>query len=233
MKWTKRIKNKKVIIVSLISLILAAITVAVAVVGVNYWQNQKFGETFYSVSCLKVNNKVRILQISDLHECTYGDQNATLVDRVSKLKPDLIVLTGDCVAEDGSADQIAKLCGALAKIAPSYYIYGNNEVEAVYRYPLTQEALDAQFGFDDENREPQKLLAQTDVLADKLTAAGVTVLKNSGATTMVGDTLVDIYGVLTSNPSAFWSYAGESFEEFLYTDDTPSEDHRHPRAADL
>ena len=31
---------------------------------------------------------------------------------------------------------------------------------------------------------------------------------------IVGTTEIDIYGVLTSNPSSFWSYSGESFDEY-------------------
>ena len=217
MKGTKRIK---VIIVSLISLIFVAIAVCGAIIGLNYWQNQNFSETFYSVSCLKVNNKIRIIQISDLHDCTYGNENEKLIDRVSKLNPDIILLTGDCISDDGSADQIVSLCSELAKIAPSYYIYGNNEAENYFSYPLTQDGLDKQFGFNDDNRDPQKLLSAKDPLAKKLEGAGVTVLKNNTVTITVGDTPVDIYGVLTSNPSAFWSYAGESFNDYLYTDET-------------
>ena len=30
---------------------------------------------------------------------------------------------------------------------------------------------------------------------------------------------MDIYGVLTSNPSSFWSYAGESFDEYMYSNE--------------
>jgi len=89
-----------------------------------------------------------------------------------------------------------------------------------YPYLLTQEALDAQFGFDDTNRDPLKLLEVSDSLTEMLVTAGVTVLKNSSATITVGSTPVDIYGVLTSNPSAFWSYSGESFSEYLYTNET-------------
>ena len=219
MKGSKRAKKIKIIIITVISLILAIAAASVAIVGVSYWQNQKFGETFYSVSSLKVNNKIRIIQISDLHSCTYGQNNRDLVNRVKKLAPDIILLTGDTLSDQSSEGQIVTLCASFAKIAPSYYIYGNNEVQAYYPYLLTRDELDKQFGFNSQNREPQKLLEIKDALDQKLTDVGVTVLKNSTATIMVGDTPVDIYGVLTSNPSAFWPYAGESFNDFLYTNE--------------
>ena len=220
MAGTKKTRKFKIAIVSLISLFFAMVAVFGAVVGVSYWQNRKFDETFYSVSSLKVNNKIRIIQISDLHDCTYGNKNADLIERVTKLEPDIILLTGDCIPDLGSVNAVVNLCGAFAKIAPSYYIYGNHEVERFYKYSFTENSLDAKFGFNDSNRDPQKLLEISDLLTEKLTAVGVTVLKNNVATLTVGDTPVDIYGVLTSNPSAFWSYAGESFNDFLYTDET-------------
>lgn len=213
-------KNLRVLKLFLISLIFVGIATSVAVIGCNYVGNRNFTETFYNVGSLKVNNKVRIIQISDLHNCTYGKDNKKLIDRVEKLKPDLIIYTGDIVDSKAASDERAiNLCKALSEVAPSYYIYGNNEVEKNYDVILTQEELDKKFGFTDENRDPKKLLEQEDELTKALINAGVVVLKNSHATLTVGTTNVDVYGVLTSNPSSFWSYSGESFGEYLYTDE--------------
>ena len=215
---TKTKKNIRVLELFLISLIFVLIAASIAIIGCNYVGNRTFKETFYSVSSLKVNNKIRIIQISDLHNCSYGKNNRKLVDRVKNLKPDLIIYTGD-ITDSGakSNDRVVSLCKDLADVAPSYYIYGNNEVEKYYDIPLTQESLDKKFGFNDNNRDPSKLLEITDELTKKLKASGVTVLKNNSETITVGKTEVDIYGVLTSNPSSFWSYAGESFDEYMYS----------------
>ena len=84
-KNKKRIKVLKLFI---ISLIFVGIAVSIAVVGCNYIQNRNFKETFYSVSSLKVNNKIRVIQISDLHNSKYGKDNEKLIERVKKLSPD-------------------------------------------------------------------------------------------------------------------------------------------------
>ena len=217
---TKTKKNIRVLKLFLISLIFVSIAVSIAIIGCNYIGNRNFKETFYSVSSLKVNNKIRIIQISDLHNCTYGNDNAKLVGRVKKLKPDLIIYTGDIVdSKAESNDKVISLCKELADVAPSYYIYGNNEVEKYYDVLLNQEALDEKFGFDNNNRNPGKLLEITDDLTNQLQALGVKVLKNKYDTITIGTTKVDIYGVLTSNPSAFWSYSGESFGEYMYSNE--------------
>ena len=214
-------KNIRVIKLFLISMIFVMIAAFIAIVGCSYIANRNFTETFYSVSSLKVNNKVRVIQISDLHSCTYGKDNSKLIDRVTKLKPDIIIYTGDGIDSGLDADErVISLCDALADVAPSYYIYGNNEVEKFYDCIMTQDSLDAKFGFDDNNREPEKLLEISDSFTQKLEEVGVRVLKNSSDTITVGSTKVDIYGALTSNPSSFWSYAGKSFDEHIFSNET-------------
>lgn len=210
-------KHFKVMKLFGISLLFAAITFAFLVLICNYISNRSFRETFYSTSSIKADNKVRILQISDLHNSTYGKHNQTLLHRIEKLHPDIILFTGDCVESGkGAEEKVVSLCTAAAKIAPTYYIYGNNEVKRYYDTPLTQDALDEAFGFYDENRNPELLIQKSDSLEQALERGGVKVLKNEKDTILVGKTDVDIYGVLTSNPSAFWSYGGESFDAFLY-----------------
>ena len=213
-------KNLRVLKLFLISLLFVAIALSIAIIGCNYVINRNFKETFYTVSSLKVNDKIRVIQLSDLHNCAYGKNNKKLISRVKKLKPDMIIYTGDIMdADSKSNERTYHVCEALAKVAPSYYVYGNNEVKEYYDNPLTCKALDKKFGFNDKNRDPNKLLEETDAFEKNIESLGVKVLKNSAETITIGTTQVDIYGVLTSNPSSFWPYAGESFGEYLYTNE--------------
>ena len=221
MEKYKRPKKKAwAVILFIFSLIFVIAAASVAVVGYNYLENQNFRETFYCVSSLKVNNKIRIVQISDLHNCSFGNNNDKMINRIEKLRPDLIIYTGDIIdSKSKSDDEIIKLCASLSKLAPSYFVYGNNEVEKYYDNPLTQDSLDEKFGFNNDTRDPKKLLEINDSFAQELEGVGVKVLKNSSDTITVGSTNIDIYGVLTSNPSSFWSYGGDSFDEFIYKDE--------------
>lgn len=224
MRWNKFTakteKNIRVLKLFVISLIFVGIAASVAVIGCNYIKNRNFKETFYCVSSLKVNNNIRVVQISDLHNCAYGRDNELLIDKVEKLKPDLIIYTGDCVdAGSGEIGNVITLCEELAKVAPSYYIFGNNEVQTYYDTPLTQVALDRKYGFTDDNRDPLLLLEREDALTKGLEQVGVKVLKNASDTLKIGSTNVEVYGVLTSNPSAFWSYGGESFDQYIYNNE--------------
>ena len=214
-------KNIKVLKFLILGLFFIALAIGITVVGCNYITNRNFKETFYSVSSLKVNNTIRVIHVSDLHSSTYGKNNKKLIDRVEKLEPDVIICTGDCVdSADKKEEKVVSLCGSFAEIAPTYYVYGNNEVERYYGYSLSQESLDEKFEFDESNRKPEKLLELTDEFTKELEKTGVKVLKNSQETITVEATTIDIYGVLTSNPSSFWSYGGESFDKFIYENES-------------
>lgn len=206
----------------LLSLLFLALAALAAVMGVNYAQNLEFQETFYQVSSGKITGELRVIQLSDLHDTVFQENNNELVRRIEKLDPDVIVMTGDMVDQnDASWDVTLELCQRLTGVAPVYYIYGNNERKAVYGGPMTLKSLDQRFGITDSSdalRSPELLASLEDGLCPMLEETGVQVLRNERATIQVEGNTVDIYGILTANPSSFWPYAGETFSDFLYED---------------
>lgn len=210
-------KNIKAVKFFAIGMIFVCIASAVIVVMCNYIGNRNFRESFYSTSSIKVDSRVRVIQLSDLHGSSYGKDNETLLERVKALEPDIIICTGDIVdSVQDDADYAVALARELSKIAPSYYVYGNNEVEGIYNFPLNEKELDKKFGFNKENRDETALLKLKDSFQDKLENAGIKVLKNEKDTIKVKTMTIDIYGVLTSNPSSFWSYSEKAFADYIY-----------------
>lgn len=215
----KKKKTVRAAVWFLLSLVFAVLAVCAAIMGTSYIVNRNFRETFYSVGSLRANNEIRIIEISDLHSSSYGKDNIKLKSRIEKLEPDIIIFTGDCVDQKkGTTDKIVSLGETAAKIAPAYYIYGNNEAQRFYGTAMSKESLDKKYGFTDNNRDASVVTNYEDELEKALNAVGVKVLKNEKDTVKIGDTTVDIYGVITSNPSSFWDYAGESFNEYIYND---------------
>ncbi len=209
-------KNIKAFKFFAIGMVFVCIATLVILVLCNYIGNRNFRETFYSTSSIKVDSCVRVVQLSDLHGASYGKNNKRLSERVKELKPDLIICTGDMVdSVKEDADEAVALCKELAKLAPTYYVYGNNEVEGIFDFPLNEKALDKKFGFNKENRDETALLKLDDSFEKKLEEAGINVLKNEMDTIRVKTMDVDIYGVLTSNPSCFWSYSEKAFLSYL------------------
>lgn len=208
----KGIRN---IIASLVCLILAF---AVAIVSVNFIANLSFKENFYSLSLENTYDNFRVIQLSDLHNSKYGGKNSKLLHRIEKLEPDIIVMTGDCLDVSGDIDEITALCSSLAKIAPTYYIYGNNEWKRAFGCETSLEAIDKLTGSDGESRDAEKLYSADNGLRETLGKTGVKVLFNESDTVNIGSNRVKIFGTLTSNPSAFWDYAGKSFYDYLSSD---------------
>ncbi|MBQ4517844.1 MAG: metallophosphoesterase [Clostridia bacterium] len=210
-------KNIRVAKFFTIGMIFVCIATAIVIVMGNYIDNRTFRETFYSVSSLKVDSQLRVVQLSDLHSSLYGPGNENLLTRVEELEPDIIICTGDIVnsARD-DADYAVALGEKLSAIAPAYYVYGNNEVETIFDFPLNEQELDKKFGFNKNNRDETALLVLPDSFEDKLEKSGIKVLKNEKDTIKVKTMTVDVYGVLTSNPSSFWSYSEKSFNDYIY-----------------
>lgn len=212
-------KNFKAVRFFIIGMFFVCMSMAIIIVMGNYIDNRNFRETFYSTSSIKINDHLRVIQLSDIHGCSYGENNKKLLNRIEELEPDIIICTGDMVdfiQED--SDYVINLAKQLSKIASSYYVYGNNEVEDIYDVPLNEKDLDEKFGFNKDNRDEEALSDIEDRFENKLEEVGIKVLKNEKDTIQVKSTMVDVYGVLTSNPSSFWSYSGKSFENYIYED---------------
>lgn len=209
-----RLKALKFFALGILSVCMAT---AIVVVMYSYIENRNFRETFYSTSSIKVDTPIRIVQLSDLHASSYGRKNQNLIKRVSELSPDIIICTGDIVNSTvDDLDYAVRLAGDLAEIAPTYFIYGNREVEGVYGFSFNEKALDKKFGFNATNRDETALQRYKDTFETKIESVGAKVLKNEKETINVNNINVDVYGVLNSNPSSFWSYSGKAFSNYIY-----------------
>lgn len=81
----------------------------------------------YTLVSRKVTKKVRIVQISDLHSCSYGKNMKNLINAVDAAEPDIIVLTGDIFDNRTDNKNSDTLLKAIAKKYPCYYVSGNHE----------------------------------------------------------------------------------------------------------
>ncbi|MFW5894872.1 MAG: metallophosphoesterase, partial [Bacillota bacterium] len=93
------------------------------------WQNNHLSITHYSVQVEEdALDGIRIVQLSDLHAKTFGENQERLVERVREANPDLIVLTGDMLDDkvENTEDHLEFL-GDLVDAAPVYAITGNHE----------------------------------------------------------------------------------------------------------
>ena len=102
-------------------------------------------ETFYSEKLPESFNDYRIVQLSDLHVGSWGNDTTfihSLVDQINSLNPDLIVFTGDLVNRETSelVPFIDPLSGLKAKDGV-YSILGNHDYGDYVDWPSPQERL--------------------------------------------------------------------------------------------
>lgn len=50
----------------------------------------------YQIPSDKIDTPIRILQLTDLHNSEFGEDNQELIDWIASQSPDLILLTGIC-----------------------------------------------------------------------------------------------------------------------------------------
>ncbi len=112
-------KNKIIIIlaaVALVILILALLALDVRLKTVHY-----------EIESEKVENRVRIALVTDLHSCKYGKDQKKLIKALEKQDPDVVLLGGDIFDDEIPPENTKKFISGIAGKYPCYYVTGNHE----------------------------------------------------------------------------------------------------------
>jgi uncharacterized protein len=87
------------------------------------------------------NNKIpkefdnfKIVQVSDLHNKSFGKNNEKLLNKIDSENPDIVVITGDLVEGDNKNFHVAlKFLDKLVKKYKVYHIIGNHEQKSLIK----------------------------------------------------------------------------------------------------
>lgn len=121
---------------NILEILSILITVCViAVIVISYFENRRLVITRYQIKdslIPKAFDGYHIVQLSDLHNASFGEQNEKLIYYIKELSPDIILITGDMIiGKPGMAvDFAADTVNALCEIAPVYFSMGNHELRA-------------------------------------------------------------------------------------------------------
>lgn len=86
--------------------------------------------SYYEYYNEKIENAFKIVQLSDLHNSCFGEENSRLIKRIEEEKPDLILMTGDMLnGYEDRTDIVTDLIKQASQIAPVYYSLGNHELD--------------------------------------------------------------------------------------------------------
>lgn len=79
----------------------------------------------------------KILQVSDLHNHLFGNEQSNLISRVKAENPNLIVITGDLIdRRHTDIDTAMSFIRNIVSIAPVYFVQGNHEARLPERGKL-------------------------------------------------------------------------------------------------
>ncbi|MDD4466568.1 MAG: metallophosphoesterase [Patescibacteria group bacterium] len=69
-----------------------------------------------------------LVHLSDLHNKSFGTDNKKLLEKIEKLNPDLVLITGDIIdSQRVGSDQALRLIEGLKEKTPVYFVPGNHE----------------------------------------------------------------------------------------------------------
>lgn len=124
----------------------------------------------YSIFAPKLTDTLRIVQLSDLHNREFGENNDRLVAAVQAQAPDLILVTGDCVTRNDLETEVTMtLLRRLVELAPVYVSLGNHEMDYQRSTGMDVSALFAQTGAT----VLDKSYADVEIKGQKLRIGGV------------------------------------------------------------
>lgn len=83
--------------------------------------------TEYTIHSSKAGKPFRIVLVTDMHSCNYGENAQKLIAAIENQCPDLVLLGGDIFDDDLSDNNAAALLKSIGKQFPCYYVTGNHE----------------------------------------------------------------------------------------------------------
>lgn len=81
----------------------------------------------YTVESEKIHTPIRLVLLTDLHSCYYGDKQEDLLNTIAKAQPDIVCLGGDIFDDVTPHDGTIALLEGLTGQYRCFYITGNHE----------------------------------------------------------------------------------------------------------
>lgn len=74
-------------------------------------------------------NGLKVIQISDLHDAKFGENQVRLIEQVKTQNPNIILITGDLIDRHNyELERSLDAVKGFVKIAPTFYVDGNHEI---------------------------------------------------------------------------------------------------------
>ncbi|MCQ2485361.1 MAG: metallophosphoesterase [Clostridia bacterium] len=141
----------------------------------------------YNVKSDRINGKVRIALITDLHSCRYGAEQENLINAIKNQNPDIVLMSGDIFDNKRSTKYTEIFLRRIHEMFPCYMALGNHECKVG----------------EDDHKMKMEILSRYNVR----------ILSNEVETIEVNGTALNICGV--SDPTVYTFEPEGNDEEFF------------------
>ena len=147
------INKRKIIGIILVIVILMSLYL--------YWGNTSIESTQFTIENSKIPKSFdgfTIVQVSDLHNARFGNQQERLMQAIREASPDIIVITGDLIDSNRTnVNQAMEFVNEAVKITSVYYVTGNHEARSVHYKELKEKLIKAEVTIlDNESRRLER-----------------------------------------------------------------------------
>lgn len=126
-------------------LILGVVIAAAALIAWIAWDNARIVVTTIEVESERLPESFdgyKIVQVSDLHNDEFGENNEKLLALIKEAEPNMIAITGDLLdSRRTSVEKALNFAKQAAEIAPCYYVTGNHESRQKGTYTELENAM--------------------------------------------------------------------------------------------
>jgi predicted MPP superfamily phosphohydrolase len=152
-------RKRRIVIIAIVAAALLLLTLSAL--------DTRLRVVSYTVSDARIETPVKIVLITDLHSCKYGEGQKTLLDAIDAQAPDLVLLCGDIFDDDLPNDNTMTVLRHVSERYRCFYVSGNHE----YWY-----------------EDPEALF-------DAVRTLGIPILHGTCETVTVGQTTLNICGI--------------------------------------
>jgi len=113
------VKKKKIFVIAVILIIFG--------IFINIAFDTRLKTVEYTLESDKITDEVRLVLVTDLHSCLYGENQSELFDEIDAYKPDAVLLGGDIFDDVMDNVNSKAFVAVAAEKYKTYYVSGNHE----------------------------------------------------------------------------------------------------------
>jgi predicted MPP superfamily phosphohydrolase len=108
-------------------IIRIALILVLLVIVIIFVFDASLSVSYYDIETDKINGQIKLVLVTDLHSCDYGEEQGELIGAIDAEQPEAVLLGGDIFDDDLPPDNAEAFIKDISSKYPCYYVSGNHE----------------------------------------------------------------------------------------------------------